>query len=101
MPITLATIKDKLDNRIGEELLVVAQAGRKKVTKRRGRLHMTYPAVFVVDLDQDENSFERVSYSYTDILTRNIKRNFNDETDGEEAAEDIEDEEDEAEFDAE
>lgn len=92
MPITLATIKDKLDNRIGEELLVVAQAGRKKVTKRRGRLHMTYPAVFVVDLDQDENSFERVSYSYTDILTRNIKLNFDDETDGEEA---------EAEFDAE
>ena len=87
MPITLATIKDKLDNRIGEELLVVAQAGRKKVTKRRGRLHMTYPAVFVVDLDQDENSFERVSYSYTDILTRNIKLNFDDETDGEEAAE--------------
>ncbi|KAF0493423.1 Veg family protein [Pediococcus acidilactici] len=101
MPITLATIKDKLDNRIGEELLVVAQAGRKKVTKRRGRLHMTYPAVFVVDLDQDENSFERVSYSYTDILTRNIKLNFDDETDSEEAAEDIEDEEDEAEFDAE
>lgn len=98
MPITLATIKDKLDNRIGEELLVVAQAGRKKVTKRRGRLHMTYPAVFVVDLDQDENSFERVSYSYTDILTRNIKLNFDDETDGEE---DIEDEEAEAEFDAE
>lgn len=81
MPITLATIKDKLDNRIGEELLVVAQAGRKKVTKRRGRLHMTYPAVFVVDLDQDENSFERVSYSYTDILTRNIEVNFDDEID--------------------
>ncbi|TLQ03599.1 Veg family protein [Pediococcus stilesii] len=84
MPITLATIKDRLDGRIGEELMVVAQAGRKKVTKRRGRLHMTYPAVFVVDLDQDENSFERVSYSYTDILTKNIKINFNDEIDDDE-----------------
>ena len=79
MPNTLATIKDKLDGRIGEELLVVAQIGRKKITKRRGRLHMTYPAVFVVDLDQDENSFERVSYSYTDILTRNIEVNFDDD----------------------
>ena len=81
MPITLATIKSRLDSRIGEELLVIAQAGRKKVTKRHGRLHMTYPAVFVVDLDQDENSFERVSYSYTDILTKNIKINFEDEDD--------------------
>jgi uncharacterized protein Veg len=81
MPNTLATIKDKLDGRIGEELLVVAQIGRKKITKRRGRLHMTYPAVFVVDLDQDENSFERVSYSYTDILTKNIEVSFDDEID--------------------
>jgi uncharacterized protein Veg len=89
MPITLATIKDKLDGRIGDELMVVAQAGRKKITKRRGRLHMTYPAVFVVDLDQDENSFERVSYSYTDILTRNIKINFDDEIDEEELASDV------------
>ncbi|AEV94423.1 Veg family protein [Pediococcus claussenii] len=76
MPITLAAIKDQLDDKIGEEVLVIAQAGRKKITKRHGRLHMTYPAVFVVDLDQDENSFERVSYSYTDILTENIKIDF-------------------------
>lgn len=91
MPNTLATIKDKLDGRIGEELLVVAQIGRKKITKRRGRLHMTYPAVFVVDLDQDENSFERVSYSYTDILTRNIEVNFDDEIDQAELSMELDD----------
>lgn len=76
MPTTLATIKDNLDHRIGEELMVVAQAGRKKTTERHGVLKETYPAVFVVDLDQDENSFERVSYSYTDILTKNIEIDF-------------------------
>ena len=63
MPITLASIKRKLDGKIGENLTVVAQAGRKKVTRRRGTLKETYPAIFVVDLDQDENAFERVSYS--------------------------------------
>ncbi len=36
MPITLASIKRKLDGKIGENLTVVAQAGRKKVTRRRG-----------------------------------------------------------------
>lgn len=61
MPITLASIKRKLDGKIGENLTVVAQAGRKKVTRRRGTLKETYPAIFVVDLDQDENAFERVS----------------------------------------
>ncbi|KZL41709.1 Veg family protein [Secundilactobacillus collinoides] len=76
MPTSLADIKDRLDHRIGEELMVISQAGRKKTTERHGTLKETYPAVFVVDLDQDENSFERVSYSYTDILTKNIQVDF-------------------------
>ncbi|KRM58973.1 Veg family protein [Secundilactobacillus malefermentans] len=79
MPTSLASIKEKLDNRIGQELMVIAQAGRKKTTERKGILRETYPAVFVVDLDQDENSFERVSYSYTDILTKNIEVDFEEE----------------------
>ncbi|GEO74492.1 hypothetical protein FD30_GL001747 [Levilactobacillus namurensis DSM 19117] len=78
MPTSLANIKDKLDSRIGEKLMVIAQAGRKKTTERHGILRETYPAVFVVDLDQNENSFERVSYSYTDILTKNIEVDFDE-----------------------
>ncbi|GEK28843.1 Veg family protein [Furfurilactobacillus siliginis] len=79
MPVTLQSIKAKLDAKLGEKLMVVAQAGRKKVTKRRGTLRETYPAVFVVDLDQEENSFERVSYSYTDVLTKNIEIAFDED----------------------
>ena len=80
MPVTLQSIKAKLDAKLGQKLMVVAQAGRKKVTKRRGTLKETYPAVFVVDLDQEENSFERVSYSYTDVLTKNIEIAFDEES---------------------
>ena len=36
-------------------------------------LRETYRAVFVVELDQDENAFERVSYSYADILTEAVE----------------------------
>ncbi|MFD1456516.1 Veg family protein [Levilactobacillus lanxiensis] len=79
MPTSLANIKNKLDDRIGEKLMVIAQAGRKKTTERHGILRETYPAVFVVDLDQNENSFERVSYSYTDILTKNIEVDFDEQ----------------------
>ncbi|GAJ27329.1 MULTISPECIES: Veg family protein [Liquorilactobacillus] len=76
MPITLATIKKKLDDYVGENLTVIAQAGRKKTIRRHGILRETFPAVFVVDLNQDENAFERVSYSYTDVLTKNIELDF-------------------------
>lgn len=79
MPITIASIKQQLDSKIGENLTVVAQAGRKKVTRRKGTLKETYPAIFVVDLDQDENAFERVSYSYADLLTKSIQITFDDE----------------------
>ncbi|MFC6316156.1 Veg family protein [Lapidilactobacillus achengensis] len=76
MPMSLSSIKHQLDDHIGQRLTVVAQAGRKKITRRHGTLKETYPAVFIVDLNQDENSFERVSYSYTDLLTRSIEIEF-------------------------
>ncbi|QNQ81776.1 hypothetical protein FP435_06980 [Lactobacillus sp. PV037] len=78
MPMTLMAIKEKLDAHIGESLIVVAQAGRKKVTRRKGTLKETYRAIFVVDLDQNQNKFERVSYSYTDVLTKNIELEFSE-----------------------
>ena len=79
MPTSITTIKHKLDSHLGDSITVVAQAGRKKITKRRGILRETFPAVFVVELDQDQNNFEHVSYSYTDLLTKNIALEFDDD----------------------
>ncbi|WP_119325744.1 Veg family protein [Companilactobacillus musae] len=79
MPTSLKTIKSNLDSHLGENLTIVAQAGRKKVVRRRGTLSETFHSVFVVDLDQNENSFERVSYSYADLLTKSIDIKFDSE----------------------
>lgn len=76
MPITLNSIKESLDGQLGKEIKLTAQAGRKKTTERKGILLETYPAVFVVELDQEENSYERVSYSYTDVLTNTVELEF-------------------------
>nr|WP_284246756.1 Veg family protein [Tetragenococcus halophilus] len=78
MPTTLATIKKALEEHIGSKIMLVAQTGRKRQTQRRGVLAETYPAVFVVDLDPEENSFERVSYSYSDVLTKAVEIEFLD-----------------------
>lgn len=85
VPTSIIMIKHKLDSHLGDTLTVVAQAGRKKITKRRGILRETFPAVFVVDLDQDQNNFKHVSYSYTDLLTKNIALEFDDEAEEAEA----------------
>jgi uncharacterized protein Veg len=75
MPSSLQDIKDELDARVGETVKVISNTGRKKVTERSGVLRETYPSLFIVELDETTN-FDRVSYSYTDILTQNIAVTF-------------------------
>ncbi|MFJ7640573.1 biofilm formation stimulator Veg [Peribacillus sp. NPDC097264] len=76
MPKTLADIKTALDSNLGKRLLLKANGGRRKTVERFGILAETYPAVFVIELDQDENAFERVSYSYADVLTEAVELTF-------------------------
>jgi uncharacterized protein Veg len=75
----LTEIKLTLDGNLGRRLKVKANSGRRKTTERFGVLAETYPSVFVVELDQQENAFERVSYSYADILTETVELDFFDE----------------------
>ncbi|AMB93742.1 Veg family protein [Aerococcus sanguinicola] len=73
----LAAIKAALDEKLGRRIQVTQQTGRKRITVREGILSDTFPAVFVVELDQDQNQFERVCYSYTDVLTESVEIEFN------------------------
>ena len=82
MPKTLADIKKGLDSNLGKRLVLKANGGRRKTVERFGTLSETYPSVFVIELDQDENAFERVSYSYADVLTETVQLTFFDETAG-------------------
>ncbi|MDF0727840.1 Veg family protein [Cytobacillus sp. S13-E01] len=79
---TLLDIKRTLDVNLGKRLTLKANGGRRKTIERSGVLSETYPSVFVVELDQDENSFERVSYSYADVLTETVQLTFFEETSG-------------------
>jgi len=72
-------IKKGLEGHIGKRLRLTANGGRRKTVIRSGVLSETYPAVFVVELDKEENAFERVSYSYADVLTEAVEINFLDE----------------------
>lgn len=76
MPSDIQAIKRELDQRLGSHILVTQQTGRKRMTTRQGILSNTFPAVFVVELDQDENKFERCCFSYADVLTETIAIEF-------------------------
>ncbi len=76
---TLIEIKQGLECQIGKRLKLKANGGRRKTIERYGILAETYPSVFIVELDQDENAFERVSYSYADVLTETVELSFQDD----------------------
>lgn len=76
---TLSDIKQALDSNLGRRLTLKANGGRRKTIERSGVLAETYPSVFIIELDQEENSFERVSYSYADVLTETVQLTFTDE----------------------
>ena len=69
-------IKEGLEGQIGKRLKLTANGGRRRTVIRSGVLSEIYPAVFVVELDKEENAFERVSYSYADVLTEAVEINF-------------------------
>ena len=76
MPNSITEIKQLLDARVGQKVLVTVQTSRKRVNQVRGTLAQTYPAIFVVHLSDEQDSLQRVSYSYTDLLTKNVALEF-------------------------
>ncbi|WP_054951061.1 biofilm formation stimulator Veg [Numidum massiliense] len=69
----LQEIKSNLDRHIGEKIKLIVNGGRRKTVERTGVLEETYPSVFIVKLDKDLHAFDRVSYSYADILTETVE----------------------------
>ncbi|ADC49695.1 MULTISPECIES: biofilm formation stimulator Veg [Alkalihalophilus] len=76
---TLIDIKRALDANVGKRITIKANGGRRKTMERSGLLEETYPSVFIVKLDEQQNAFERVSYSYADILTETVELMLCDE----------------------
>jgi len=69
----LLQIKKDIENCIGQKIQLKANKGRKKAFIKEGILENTYPSIFVVKFENDYEATRRVSYSYTDILTKAVE----------------------------
>ncbi len=70
----LASIKNEIDNHIGEEVTLKANNGRRKIVVSNGIIEKTYPSIFVVRLGSDTP--RTVTYSYSDVLTKAVQIEF-------------------------
>jgi uncharacterized protein Veg len=70
----LASIKNEIDDHVGEKVTLRANNGRRKIIVSSGVLEKTYTSIFVVRLEDDTQ--RTVTYSYSDVLTKTVQIDF-------------------------
>ncbi len=78
--LTLDRIRQNLKEYVGRRVLVRANKGRKRIVERRGTLEDMYPDLFLIRLGAEQHN-RSVSYTYADILTKDVEISVLDEKD--------------------
>jgi len=66
-------IHTELANMAGQRIRVRANMGRSRIVERLGTLLQTYPALFVVEVEERRGRKARQSYQYVDVLTGTVE----------------------------
>ena len=69
----LVQIKKSIETCIGEKVQLKANKGRKKAFIKEGVIENSYPSIFIIKFENEYETTRRVSYSYTDILTKAVE----------------------------
>jgi uncharacterized protein Veg len=69
----LFQIKRDIETCVGQRVQLKANKGRRKSFIREGIIENSYPSIFVIKFENDYDMTRRVSYSYTDILTKAVE----------------------------
>jgi len=73
---SILDIRNELNEHIGRPVKLLAYESRNRMVEKTGTLSSTYPSVFVVEMGEDQESVDRVSYNYIDILTGTVELVF-------------------------
>ncbi len=68
----LGQIRADLRSFVGQPITVKANRGRKRVIEAEGILEQTYPNIFVVRVNGKQSTINRLSYTYSDVLTETV-----------------------------
>lgn len=67
-------VRRAVDNHIGSKVKIRANKGRHKIDITEGVISETYPSIFLVKVENKlDATFQTVSYSYTDVLTKDVQ----------------------------
>lgn len=69
----ISQIRKELEGYVGKRIQLKANKGRKKIFIKEGIVDNVYPCIFTVKFENDFNNSRRVSFSYTDVLTKTVE----------------------------
>lgn len=71
----ICKVRASVHQQCGSNVMIQLDRGRNKVDIQRGIIQNAYPSVFtvLVNDESDENPPQLLSFSYTDIITRDIR----------------------------
>lgn len=69
----LIQIRKDIESYVGVKVQLKANRGRKKSFIKEGVVEKAYPSIFIVRFENDFEATRRVSYSYTDVLTKAVE----------------------------
>lgn len=71
----IVKVRASVSQQCGNRVMIQLDRGRNKVDIQKGILQKAYPSVFtvLVDDEREENPPQLLSFSYTDIITKDIR----------------------------
>ena len=75
-------VKREVENYRGKRIRLEAHKSKKKLYQKEGVIEGTYPSIFTVSVKEDRRPVQRLSFSYSDVLTKSVKIALVDEVEG-------------------
>lgn len=67
-------VKFSVNQNIGSKVKIRANRGRHKIDITEGVIRETYPSVFLVEVENKlDDTTQNISFSYTDVLTKDVQ----------------------------
>ena len=75
--VDVKAVRNAVYRAIGSRVFVKANRGRHRFDVNEGVIKEVYPHVFIIEInDSEDDRAKTVSYTYTDILTKDVQLKF-------------------------
>ena len=74
----VGSVRRAVSKHIGSKVVIRSNLGRHRVDVTEGIIMDTYPSIFLISVKNGfEDTFQTVSFSYTDVLTHDVQIKLN------------------------